>query len=334
MDDIFIESLQALKSSGRSVPEIVDPTSPHSGFGRGGSATVEVLGWRAATDRIRRRLLWNPARAAWLDQAIGMCLWNLAASQALKPVAFYNPNAARFSDDGRVVRAPWGFRMLAGHESSALARALELLRRDPSSLRAVVPVFEPHDLGVATRDMPCLLAIHCLVRERALHFNCFFRSVNPYWVWPYDHFFLTVLLEFAASVLAVKPGSLIYTVSSLQLPVKDAPLRERALGAPRGTAPAMPPMAPGQSWPGLKAGLAMEPRVRALLARELEGAADPEAWQASMAAVEEPWQRGLFQALAYAFLARRQGAMPQLPFPCPAWAQPFVARAAESRGAA
>lgn len=228
-EEAFSASLQRLVLSGRSVPPILSKHSPHSSFGDNlGNNLVETVSWQTRIDP-RNPFLANPVRSIWIDQALGMALWNLTASSDLASVAFYNANAARFSEDGQQLRAPWGARLLKGGMNSPFFRALELLDLDPSSLRAVVPVYSIEDLGVSSRDVPCLLNLQLLSREGQLDFYCHLRSLNPYWVWPYDHVFLSFLLAFAARKSGLTIGTISYFTTSLQARETELSLFRRAV---------------------------------------------------------------------------------------------------------
>lgn len=327
MDKMFFQALQAVIRHGVTVPPIVDPTSVHSGFGTGGDGTIEYLNWIGKTTDIYDRLLLNPVRSIWLDQAIGMALWNLRGSDSLSDVMFYNPNAVRFTDDNKTIRAPWGKRIMHGGKLSPLAAAVELLRRDPSSLRAVIPIFTEADLAIASRDVPCALAIHFLIRDGGLELICFLRSLNPYWVWPYDHFFFSIVLEFAASLLGIKPRAITYTVSSLQISNSDRPLAERALTC-ESPVPIHPtPMPSAYSWQHLAMLNMVEKRVRTSLAAACtsNSIVSEDTW-CDIVTQGDLWLADLVSSLIYAYLLRHCSSMPALPFPCPPWALAVLRR--------
>lgn len=300
MDTIFLSALQDLLSHGKFVEPIRDIASPHSGFGRSPRRTLEVCDWSIRTQDVRSRFLANSARAARIDRAIGMAFWSFCARKDVASLQAYNPRASDFSDDGLTIRAPWGYRILREGPRSPVARALSILAQDRSSLRAVVPVLHLDDVGAPSRDVPCLQSLHFTCRSGYLHLTCFLRSLNPYWVWPYDHFFLTALLEFCSCLLRVEPGSLGYLVSSLQIDETDIPLVERALKTNDTPLPAMSPMETEVDWT-LQASLAhVDAEVRSFITRP---AIDPASFLNRIERQDLPaWWKSAAILLALSFL--------------------------------
>jgi len=161
-----------------------------------------------------------------------MALWNLRGDDALDAVKLYNPNAAVFSDDGTRIRAPWGLR-LVGREwtSSPLWRALRQLESDPYSLRCSVPVYVEQDIAVASRDVPCLLALNLSIRDGGLLVTAMLRALNAYSVFPHDHCLLACLCEALRAHLALPRVTLSYYVDSLHISAGEADRARAAVAA-------------------------------------------------------------------------------------------------------
>lgn len=208
---------------------------------------------------------------------------------------------------------------MLGGKLSPLSAVVELLRRDPYTLRAVIPIFREPDVAVASRDIPCALAIQFLARDHGLELICFLRSLNPYWVWPYDHFFLSILLEFAACLLGIKPHAITYSVSSLQINKRERALAERALRCEPLMPLHAPPMPSTYSWQHLATLDTVEKRARTALAAACTSPVPNETWR-DIIAQADPWLADLVSSLIYAFLLRHCDSMPALRFPCPPWA--------------
>ncbi len=214
-------ALESLISDGELIPPITNPNSPHSAFGAGGSKLLECRGWSAIDYQPRARLLRSRERRAWPDQAFGMALWHLSGSPSLRDIVVVNPNGTRFSDDGKMLRGAWGQRIFGGSPDDLLERAIAVLDNDVSSFRAVIPIYRAADLGVESRDIPCLTTLQFVVRGDGLHLIASLRALNPYWIWSYDHFFLSVLSELVAVRLNIQLASITYFTASLHVSIDD-----------------------------------------------------------------------------------------------------------------
>jgi thymidylate synthase len=323
MDKMFCDALTCILSEGRLTKPSRSATSPHSRFGAGGAPLIEVQHWHYQWRDVHKRLLHNRVRSAWLDQAIGLTLWQFGGAGRLKDIQFYNPAAEKFSDDGVTLRASWGQRLFGGSES-IFARCISLLQRDPETMRAVACISWPEDSGVESKDVPCLISIHFLIRDGSLELICHLRALNPYWVFPYDHFFLTVLLEYSASILGLAVGTLNYTVNSLHLSITDRQLVEAALeGGAANSAREMPVMAPRldlQYWDRVNES---ERHIRVLLDKNMRSQVLRKDWEAALSIAPDDWSIQLLQALVHAYTNRR-GSRGGIDIDCPTWAAAYL----------
>ncbi len=220
MDHLFQQALRDVLHLGRPVDPVVDNTSPHSRFGQGGDGTLEVRDWYAKVERPKEIELMNATRGATLFRALGMAAWNILGRRDVASMLPYNPAATLYSDNSLDIRAPWGARLFAGEaagDGGPFRTACDLLSRDPSTLRAVVPVYAREDVGVASRDVPCLISLVLHRRGPALVVTAVFRSIGAYSVLPYDHALISVLAEIARAHVKADVFELSYFVASLQI---------------------------------------------------------------------------------------------------------------------
>lgn len=91
---------------------------------------------------------------------------------------------------------------------------IPILKRDPTSRRAVAMLFDPAQDSDPTRsDVPGLVSLDFKIREGELQVTAFIRSNDLFIGWPANIYQLQVLLEYIAARLDIEPGA-ITTVST------------------------------------------------------------------------------------------------------------------------
>ncbi|MCJ7761253.1 thymidylate synthase, partial [Candidatus Bathyarchaeota archaeon] len=97
-------------------------------------------------------------------------------------------------------------------------QCVNILSRDPESRRAVMTIFDPDKDFVDSKDIPCNIAIHWLIRDGFLNMKVFQRSSDIWWGFSgINTFEWSVLHQLMASWLNVQVGTLAYFISSLHL---------------------------------------------------------------------------------------------------------------------
>ncbi len=124
---------------------------------------MEVRGGVLKLRNPRTRRLQNEIRNLSPSFAIAEWLWCMQGSDELDLIQFYAPGYARFSDDGRTLHGAYGPRIRA-----KLAKVITLLRDDADSQRAVIPIYGPQDVGLASKDIPCTSSLQFLIRNGCL----------------------------------------------------------------------------------------------------------------------------------------------------------------------
>lgn len=143
-------------------------------------------------------------------------LWVLAGRNDIKWLSHYLPRAADFSDDGSIWRGGYGPRLRDGVDQ--VMQCVNILSRDPESRRAVMTIFDPDKDFVDSKDIPCNIAIHWLIRDGFLNMKVFQRSSDIWWGFSgINTFEWSVLHQLMASWLNVQVGTLAYFISSLHL---------------------------------------------------------------------------------------------------------------------
>lgn len=181
-----------------------DSTSPDSG-----QEMLEQSVLLEITDPRDRLLYCKPTD---IFNMVGLFIYLLRGSQSLSDIEFYNPIARKFTDEevsNTTLRANWGERIFA---SGALARIITVLKNDYNSRRAYLSVFSQDDIGVPSRNLPCLAGIQFsrTVSDPSLDMFVTMRSQSAIGVLPYDLFLLTMLHEYVAMRVSADVGTYVH----------------------------------------------------------------------------------------------------------------------------
>lgn len=168
-----------------------------------------------------------PERKVSVPAQIAETMWVLAGRNDVEWLSAYLPQAPKFADDGKRWRAGYGPRIRDwvsyndhGMEQSEdqLKNVINLLRKDPTTRRAVISLWDPTSDVIDSKDIPCNNWLHFLCRDGKLHLNIAIRSNDVMWGWSGINFFeWSVLLEIVAKHTRLEVGNLHFNVSSLHL---------------------------------------------------------------------------------------------------------------------
>lgn len=170
------------------------------------------------------RYITLPERRVSVPHQIAETMWVLAGRNDVEWLSTYLPQAANFADDGKHWRAGYGPRLRNWHnrrhieQTDQVHNVIQLLRKDPSTRRAVMSIWDPDLDFTDSKDIPCNNWLHFLARDGVLDLNIAIRSNDLMWGWSGINFFeWSVLLEIVAHHAGLKVGSLHFNVSSLHL---------------------------------------------------------------------------------------------------------------------
>lgn len=186
----------------------------------------------------RQRLVFaRPINPAF---ALAEVLWIMAGANDLDFLRFWNPRMARFADEPapHLLHGAYGYRLGSQPRLStaAVARlrhegpsdeprldqiktAYEALRHLPSSRQVVLQIWDArHDLPAPdprSRDIPCNVMSHLMIRQGRLEWLQVMRSNDLVWGLPYNLVQFTTLQEIMAGWLGVDVGTYTHVSDSL-----------------------------------------------------------------------------------------------------------------------
>jgi thymidylate synthase len=266
-----------------------------------GYASQEHLGVSFTLLDPLRRLVPHPRRRTNLVFNLAEALWYLGGRDDLDYLAHYAPGVAKYSSDGvRLTGTAYGPRIFRYGDGAGdqWAAAVDTMRQDPDTKRAVVQIFHPRELLVpGNPDVACTLALQFLLREGRMHMVAYMRANDAYRGMVSDVFSFTFLQEMMARQFGVPVGTYTHVAGSLHLYQPDLPRAARLVEHPHRTAPGedrMPPLPDGDNRPHLERVLEVEEALR--LGRTRLTAADVESldlppWWAHVVRLFELYRR-------------------------------------------
>lgn len=186
------------------------PASPR------GEPTLEVTNAWLSLDDPLDRVMSTKARNLHMAFAIGEWVALMAGVKDIAVFQSFIKSYDKFSTDGKTLDGAYGPRIW-----NALPLAIDLLRKDPYTRQAVLPIYSVKDILNPHRNTPCTISIQLLLRDGKLDAITTMRSNDLYYGLPYDVFSFTMLQEFVARQLGVELGTYYHNVGSLHLYTKD-----------------------------------------------------------------------------------------------------------------
>ena len=178
--------------------------------------TQEVEGVIIKVKKPRSRILNNKLRDVSIPFAIGEWLWHMEGRNDLEMIQYYAPSYYKYSDDGHTLNGAYGPRI-----KKSLLKIVDILKKDPDSRRAVVPIYGKEDAGLDSNDIPCTIGFQFLIRNNRLDMIVNMRSNDVFLGFPYDIFNFTMWQEYVACKLNIKIGTYTHIVNSLHFYEKD-----------------------------------------------------------------------------------------------------------------
>lgn len=120
-----------------------------------------------------------------------------------------------------------------------LSHVYTLLKRDPTTRRAVATIWEPRDL-LHDGDRPCTLSMQFLIRQDLLEMHVTMRSQDAWLGLTYDGFMFTQVQETLATRLGVGVGEYVHHVGSFHVYERDVPRALEDLQTSAKLPPALP----------------------------------------------------------------------------------------------
>ncbi|MEQ1831062.1 MAG: thymidylate synthase [Pirellula sp.] len=229
---------------------------------------IERIGVFIRLKNPRARLSRTESRGK-VFSALGELLWYLSGSNEMEHIAYYHKKYREEAEDDGTVWGAYGPRLTRLHDKhNQMQNVCELLKRNRTSKRAVVQLFDgndianPHLLECRKKEIPCTCTLQFLVRKDRLHMFTSMRSNDAYFGLQHDIFAFTMIQELVARSIGVELGTYHHFVASLHLYDRDFQAARRFLDEGWQANLPMPPMPIGDQWGNVQKLISVEKQIR------------------------------------------------------------------------
>lgn len=185
--------------------------------------TLEILHVCSTLKDPRQRVVFaRPINPAF---AIAELVWILSGRRNLGFLTSWNTRMAKYSDDGSTLDGAYGYRLRRFQGLDQIELAYRALKKTPHSRQVVLQIWDctrdmPNPIP-RSKDIPCNLASHLMLRTGSLEWLQMMRS-NDLWLGlPYNLIQFTTLQEIMSGWLGVEPGSYNHVSDSLHVYKRD-----------------------------------------------------------------------------------------------------------------
>lgn len=196
-----------------------------------GLNTIELSPFVFTLKNPRTRIIMNEDRNINLGFNILEFLSIIAGDSSVEKLAFLSPNIKQFSDDGKIFRGAYGPRLRyliqfnehgdIEHSYDQFNLVITKLKNDKDSRQAIMTIFDPNIDYVTTKDVPCTVMFHFLIRDNKLNMNVYMRSNDAMLGHVIDVFTFTMIQEIIANELNCELGEYNHFCGSFHLYEKD-----------------------------------------------------------------------------------------------------------------
>lgn len=224
IQDAYIDGIKKIYEEGNIIDSVRDTNSVGSLFGKKDRKFKEIQGYSFVLSNPRSRIIKCPKRAASLGFSFANFIWVLSGRKDVESISYYNKRGLAFSDNGKYYESAFGDRIFGTYK--LWEKAKKLLQSDPSTRRALIPIFFHSDIEKLPLDTSCAAYIQLLIRKNKLDMVLSMRSQSSILILPYDLFLFTMLQEYFSLSLNLEMGKLTYFCNSFHYYLEEEKLGE------------------------------------------------------------------------------------------------------------
>lgn len=153
--------------------------------------------------------------------AIGELLWYLSGRNDLGFIERYIPLYKDEAESDGTIHGAYGPRLFDFDGINQLDNIISLLKKKPTSRRAVIQLFDSKDITKPYKEIPCTNSIQFLVRDKKLTCCVSMRSNDAFRGLPHDIFCFTMIQEMIAREIDIELGPYNHFVGSFHIYDRD-----------------------------------------------------------------------------------------------------------------
>ena len=116
----------------------------------------------------------------------GELLWYFNGDNSLEFISKFSKFWEKISDDGVTCNSAYGYLIMHRHGFDQLEKVIDILTADPNSRRAKININFPNENVNTTKDEPCTMSLHFMIRKNKLDCTAIMRSNDVWFGFPYD----------------------------------------------------------------------------------------------------------------------------------------------------
>jgi thymidylate synthase len=152
---------------------------------------------------------------------LGEFTWYFSGDNSLSFISQFSSFWNHLSDDGETCNSAYGHLIKEAYGFNQINKVVEILRADPNSRRAKINLNAPNPKVDTTKDEPCTMSLHFMIRDNKLNCTAVMRSNDIWFGFPYDVAFFTELQKYIADKLGVEYGEYTHFAVSLHMYDRD-----------------------------------------------------------------------------------------------------------------
>lgn len=164
---------------------------------------------------------WLPYRDMSEKYLIAESEWYWSGDNSCKTIGQHAKMWLKLSDDGETSNSAYGYILFKKYNFNQVEQIIELLKKDPTSRRAVLNISDPSINRITTKDMQCTIGLQFLIRNGQLEETVYMRSNDVYFGLPYDYFFFVSVGQYIAEQLGLKLGRYTHYATSMHMYLRD-----------------------------------------------------------------------------------------------------------------